>query len=48
MAVVCNGGVKSAQATVRLTKVFGFANVASLRGGMVGWQAEGLPVEAAS
>jgi rhodanese-related sulfurtransferase len=45
LAVVCAGGMRSAQATVRLTKVFGFTKVASLKGGMAAWGADGLPVE---
>ena len=46
LAVVCAGGVRSAQATVRLSKVFGFRGVASVRGGMAAWAAEGLPMQA--
>ena len=45
MAVVCAGGSRSAQATVRLTKVFGFSQVASLKGGMAAWGVEGLPID---
>ena len=43
VVVVCQTGVRSAQATVRLSKVFGFADVSSLGGGVAEWLAEGLP-----
>lgn len=39
IAVVCASGQRSAQATVRLSKVFGFSNVSNLAGGMAAWQA---------
>ena len=45
VVVVCRSGARSAQATV-LLKSAGFAEVANLAGGMLGWQAEALPVEA--
>lgn len=45
VAVVCAGGMRSAQATVRLTKVLGFTNVANLEGGMAAWTREGLPMQ---
>lgn len=39
IAVVCASGQRSAQATVRLSKVFGFSNVSNVAGGMAAWQA---------
>lgn len=38
VAVVCAGGMRSAQATVRLSKVFNFQSVCSVTGGMAAWQ----------
>lgn len=38
VAVVCASGQRSAQATVRLSKVFGFKNVVNVTGGMAAWQ----------
>lgn len=38
IAVVCASGQRSAQATVRLSKVFGFSNVVNVTGGMSAWQ----------
>jgi rhodanese-related sulfurtransferase len=38
IAVVCASGQRSAQATVRLSKVFGFRNVSNVSGGMAAWQ----------
>lgn len=38
IAVVCASGQRSAQATVRLSKVFGFQNVSNVAGGMAAWQ----------
>jgi rhodanese-related sulfurtransferase len=38
IAVVCASGQRSAQATVRLSKVFGFKNVSNVSGGMAAWQ----------
>lgn len=43
VVAVCRSGVRSAQASVLLTKA-GFAKVANLAGGMLRWKAEGLPV----
>ncbi len=40
---VCQTGVRSASATAQLKKA-GFAEVFSLDGGLVAWQAQGLPV----
>ncbi|GLC35843.1 hypothetical protein PLESTB_000500200 [Pleodorina starrii] len=45
IAVVCGSGMRSGQATVRLTKVFGFTNVTNVTGGMRAWASEGLPVQ---
>jgi glyoxylase-like metal-dependent hydrolase (beta-lactamase superfamily II)/rhodanese-related sulfurtransferase len=44
VVAVCKSGRRSAQATVILKKK-GLANAASLRGGMLGWQAANLPVD---
>ncbi|KXZ56633.1 hypothetical protein GPECTOR_1g570 [Gonium pectorale] len=44
VAVVCASGSRSAQATVRLSKVYGFKNVVNVTGGMQAWVREGLPV----
>lgn len=38
IAVVCASGQRSAQATVRLSKVFAFQNVVNLTGGMAAWE----------
>lgn len=43
VVAVCRSGVRSAQASVLLTKA-GFGQVANLAGGMLRWKAEGLPV----
>ncbi|CAG9262615.1 Zn-dependent hydrolases, including glyoxylases [Paraburkholderia unamae] len=43
VVAVCRSGVRSAQASVLLTKA-GFDKVANLAGGMLRWKAEGLPV----
>ncbi len=43
VALICARGGRSAQACVRLTKVFGFSNVTNVRGGMAAWTAAGLP-----
>lgn len=39
MAVVCASGTRSAQATVRLSRVFGFEHVSNVAGGMAAWAA---------
>lgn len=39
IAVICASGQRSAQATVRLSKVFGFKHVTSVSGGMGAWVA---------
>lgn len=45
VAVICGSGMRSGQATVRLTKVYGFTNVTNVTGGMMAWTREGLPVK---
>jgi len=44
IVAVCRSGVRSAQASVMLTKA-GFGKVANLAGGMLRWKSEALPVE---
>ena len=44
LAVVCARGRRSAQACVRLSKVFGFSDVSNVTGGMEAWVAADLPV----
>jgi glyoxylase-like metal-dependent hydrolase (beta-lactamase superfamily II)/rhodanese-related sulfurtransferase len=44
IVTVCRSGGRSAQAATLLAKA-GFAKVANLRGGMLNWHAQGLPVE---
>jgi glyoxylase-like metal-dependent hydrolase (beta-lactamase superfamily II)/rhodanese-related sulfurtransferase len=44
IVTICRSGARSAQATVLLRKA-GLERVANLRGGMLRWRAEGLPVE---
>lgn len=44
LVAICRSGARSAQATVLLQKQ-GFKQVANLAGGMLRWNAEGLPVE---
>ncbi|TFW15494.1 MBL fold metallo-hydrolase [Duganella callida] len=44
IVAVCRSGVRSAQASVLLTKA-GFGQVANLAGGMLRWKIEGFPVE---
>lgn len=43
IVVVCRSGVRSATATTMLRQA-GFRDVANMSGGMLRWQAEGLPV----
>ena len=43
IVAVCRSGVRSAQASVLLTKA-GFSKVANLAGGMLRWKIEGFPV----
>lgn len=40
LVVFCAGGTRSAQAAVRLKRVLGFNDVASLRGGLAAWALE--------
>jgi sulfur dioxygenase len=47
VVAVCRSGVRSAQASVLLSKA-GFGKVANLAGGMLRWKAEGLPVASGS
>ncbi|CAH2808550.1 MAG: MBL-fold metallo-hydrolase superfamily [uncultured Paraburkholderia sp.] len=47
VVAVCRSGVRSAQASVLLTKA-GFGKVANLAGGMLRWKLEGLPVASGS
>jgi glyoxylase-like metal-dependent hydrolase (beta-lactamase superfamily II)/rhodanese-related sulfurtransferase len=47
VVAVCRSGVRSAQASVLLTKA-GFGKVANLAGGMLRWKSEGLPVASES
>ncbi len=44
IVAVCRSGVRSAQASVLLTKA-GFGKVANLAGGMLRWKLEGYPVD---
>lgn len=44
IVAVCRSGVRSAQASVILTKA-GFSQVANLAGGMLRWKLEGFPTE---
>ena len=43
--VICQGGKRSAQAAVRLNKVFGFQQVVNVKGGTAAWIAAGYPIE---
>ena len=45
IAVVCAAGIRSAQAAVRLTRVFKFKQVKNVGGGMNEWTQKGYPVE---
>ncbi|GMH34441.1 hypothetical protein BSKO_02275 [Bryopsis sp. KO-2023] len=45
VAVICASGKRSAQATVRLSKVLGFIDVSNVQGGTLRWISEGLPVK---
>ncbi|MYM84502.1 MBL fold metallo-hydrolase [Duganella sp. FT50W] len=47
IVAVCRSGVRSAQASVLLSKA-GFSKVANLAGGMLRWKLEGLPAESDS
>lgn len=43
LAIMCNTGTMSAQACVRMSKVYGFAQPINVQGGMLAWQFAGLP-----
>lgn len=43
--VICQSGKRSAQATVKLNKVFGFQQVVNVKGGTSAWIAAGYPTE---
>ena len=45
IAVICASGGRSAQATVRLSRVFGFPDVVNVVGGTSEWIANGFPIE---
>ena len=45
IAVICGSGKRSAQAAVRLSKVFGFKQVVNVKGGMQAWTAAGYDVQ---
>ncbi len=45
IAVVCQSGRRSAQAVVRLNKVFGFTGAFNVKGGTSAWIAAGHPVQ---
>lgn len=47
IAVICASGGRSAQATVRLSRVFSFANVVNVVGGTSKWIEAGFPIESA-
>ena len=44
LAIICARGGRSAQACVRLSKVFGFESVTNIAGGMNAWIGAGFPV----
>ena len=43
--VICQSGKRSAQAAVRLSRVFSFSKVVNVAGGTSAWIAAGFPVE---
>lgn len=43
LAIMCSSGVTSAQACVRLSKVYGFAHPINVTGGLRAWRDAGLP-----
>ena len=45
IVVICGSGKRSAQAAVRLTKVFNFKDVVNVKGGMQEWAAVGYEVQ---
>lgn len=46
LAIMCTSGVMSAQACVRLSKVYGFAHPINVSGGLLAWRDAGLPTTA--
>ena len=46
VAVVCQSGRRSAQATVKLTKVFGWPTVVNVQGGTLAWISAGFDTAA--
>jgi rhodanese-related sulfurtransferase len=44
IAVICASGGRSAQATVRLSRVFGFSDVVNVVGGTSKWIEAGYPI----
>ena len=46
VAVICQSGRRSAQATVKLTKVFGWPTVANVQGGTLAWISAGFDTAA--
>ena len=45
VAMVCGSGLRSAQATVRLSRLFGFGDVHNVAGGIIAWTDGGLELE---
>ena len=45
LCVICASGSRSAQATVRLTRVFGFPDVVNVAGGTIQWINAGFPID---
>ncbi|EIE22515.1 hypothetical protein COCSUDRAFT_83472, partial [Coccomyxa subellipsoidea C-169] len=45
IAVICASGGRSAQATVRLSRVFGFSDVVNVVGGTSKWIEAGYPID---
>ena len=45
ICVICASGGRSAQATVRLSRVFGFPDVVNVAGGTSEWINAGFPIE---
>lgn len=43
--VICQSGKRSAQAAVKLSKVFNFQQVVNVKGGTSAWMAAGYPTE---
>ena len=45
VAMVCGSGLRSAQATVRLSRLFGFGGVHNVAGGIIAWTESGLELD---